>query len=273
MIINIYYSQSNYTLTELIPERSLGRFLHRQADGRKLLVVAITGAHAYGYPHQDSPLVLLGIHVEPTESLVGLHRPHGMDNWVDEFEGHRLDYSSYEVGEALERLLRGDGTILERIMAPRQLIAGHDLSRLRGVARGAVSRRFHTHYRNFCRGVLDTWEEKRPSLQHMLSIYRTALTGIHLLRAGKLELDLPKLAQEYGLTDLPARVRESRLEGERPLDAEEGPWLRLLVRFSALLEDAYDQSPLPREPKHPELAEEYVLDIRRRFFDALTVQD
>ncbi len=259
------------SITQLIPDRSLRRFLHRQAGGRKLLVVAVTGAHAYGYPHGESPLELKGIHVEPTESLVGLHKPHGQDNWVDEFEGHAVDYSSREVGEALSRLLRGDGAVLERIMAPRQLVEGEELSRLRQVARGAVSRRFHGHYRTFCRGVLDNWQDKRPSLQHMLSIYRTALTGIHLLRCGKLELELPTLAREYKLGELLALVRQSR-HGDAPLPAE-GPGLKMLVRLSALIEDSYDQSPLPHDPKRPELAEEYVLDMRRRFFDAPTIQD
>lgn len=260
------------SITELIPERALGRFLHRQAGGRKLVLVAITGAHAYGFPHGDSPLELKAIHVEPTESLLSLSKPHGTDNWVDEFEGYHVDYSSRELGESLERLLRGDGAVLERILAPRQLVRSHDLARLQDVARGVVCRRFYGYYRNFCRGMLDDWAEAKPSLQHVLSAYRTALTGVHLLRAGEVVLDLLQLARTYKLPEVPRLIRESREKGGAEFTAT-GPWLKLLVRLSAQLEDAYDSSNLPSEPERPERAEAYVLDMRRRFFDALTVPD
>lgn len=260
------------TITELIPDRKLLRLIKKQMAGQTLLQLAITGPHAYGYANEKSALQIKGVYVEPTEHLVGLEDAHATANWVGEFEEHRVDYSAVEVGLALKALLRGDGSVLERILAPRQLVVGHDLERLQKIARRLVCRRFHSYYRSFCKGVLaDIEESTHPSVQHVLSAYRTGLTGVHLLRSGEVELELTQLARAYGLREIEQlmalnREKESLLEVRRP-------WTKILTRVHALLDESYDHSELPIDPPEPTAAEEFVLDMRRRFFDAKTVRD
>lgn len=260
------------SITELIPRDRIKRFIKKQAKGQRLLALALTGAHAYGYPHRESPFELKAIHVEPTENLVGLKSPHFTKNWIGEYEGINLDYSSTEIGLILKDLLKGDGAILEIIMAPRQFIKGEDLTRLKKIAKGAISIKFIHYYKGFCNSIIKNWDRKRPSLQHILQIYRTLLTGIHLLREGKFELNLTKLAHRYSLEDIPYMVDDSRRNGQQLLE-DSGVGLSLLSHLSKMVDESKKQSPLPLEPKHPEYAEDYLLDLRRRFYDALTVQD
>jgi predicted nucleotidyltransferase len=260
------------SITQLIPAAILGRFLREQMGATKLLVVAVSGSHAFGYPSPGSPIELKGIHVEPTENLVGLSSPPKAFNWVGEFEAYRIDYSSEELGTALKRLLKGDGSILERVLAPRQMLRSEDLRRLQKVARGVICRRFFSHYRSFSKGVLREYEshEKR-SVRHLLGAYRSALTGVHLLRTGKLELDLKELAGLYGFAQIEELVQLHRTD-EGALLEDNNQWINRLVRLHSLLEHALEESTLPVDPDNPGGVEDYLLDMRRRFFDAATVQ-
>ena len=48
------------------------RFLAEASARREPLVVALSGAHAYGFPSPDSDLDLKAIHIAPTRALLGL---------------------------------------------------------------------------------------------------------------------------------------------------------------------------------------------------------
>jgi predicted nucleotidyltransferase len=263
---------SRTSLTQLIPAPVLGRFLRTHMSATKLLAVAVSGSHAYGYSSAQSPLELKGLHVEATENLVGLSAPPRAFNWVGEFEEHRIDYSSEELGAGLKRLLAGDGSMLERILAPRQLLKSEDLRRLQKVTRGVICRRFFAHYRAFSKGVLRDYEsDEQRTVRHLLGAYRSALTGVHLLRSGKIALDLIDLAQRYGFGQIEELVALHRAQADAVVE-DNNQWLNRLVRLHSLLEQALEESTLPVDPDNPRGVEEYLLDMRRRFFDATTTQ-
>lgn len=258
-----------------MPRDLLMRFLRQRTAEQpaKILLVSVAGAHAHGYAHPNSPLELKGLHVESTEKLLALVQPPRSFNWVGEFEGLPIDYSSLELGPALKRLLSGDGLILERILAPQQLLRSHDVQRLQRITEAAVSRRFYNFYRTCCRTVLQREDEGGAAprrVAHLLGVYRMGLTGVHLLRSGELIFDLAQLAQTYGLAQLTELITLNREQPAATLP-EGSPWINRLVRLSPLLETAFDDSSLPPEPANPEELEEYLMDMRRRFFDALTV--
>jgi hypothetical protein len=260
------------TITQLIPAQVLHRFLRQQVRSN-LLVVSVSGPHAYGYPSPTSPLEVKGLHVEPTESLVGLTQPPKAINWVGEYEGHSIDYSSEELGEGLRKLLKGDGSILERILSPRPMLKGDDLRRLQKVTRGVLSRRFFTYYRSFSRGVLRDYEgSEQRTVRHLLGAYRLALTGVHLLGTGKVVVDLMTLAREYGFSQISELTKVHQKDAGAVLD-EGSQWINRLVRLHSLLDRSMEQSELPADPDDPAGLEEYLLDMRRRFFDAHTLQE
>ena len=258
-------------LPDHIPLDLLKRFVHSQMQ-RKLICVAVSGAHAAGYAMEETPLELKGLHVEPTANLVGLTSPPRAFNWVGEFEGLLIDYSSAEIGPASHLLLRGDGSILERILSSMQVFKGEDLRKLTQVARDAICRRFFEHYRNFSKGVLTEFEGQPPrTVRQALNAYRVGLTGVHLMRTGELDLDLLALARRYKLFRLDDLVRIYR-EGRVKTLEDTSPWVNRMAKLHGLLDAAYEGSELPIDPENPADVEEYLLDMRRRFFDAQTVQ-
>jgi predicted nucleotidyltransferase len=264
---------SSITITTAIPARALRRLVHTRARGRKVLLVSVTGAHAAGFANPTSPIEIKAVFVEPTENLVGLTDPRFTENWVDEFEGHRIDYSALEVGSALRLLHRGDGAILETILAPEQLLENHDASALQRVGRDSICKRLHNYYKNFCKGVMREYEaNESPSAHHMLSVYRTTLTGVHLFRSGELELDLRELCRCYKMREIEALIELNQARANAVLE-ERGRWVRHLVRMHALLEEAVAASSLTAQPARTRHAEDYLLDLRRRFFDAQTLPD
>jgi hypothetical protein len=254
-----------------LPLDSIRRFLHQQMT-RKIIGVSVLGDLAQGFAAAGAPLVLKGLHVEPTENLVGIATSPGTINWVGEHEGLLIDFSSLEIGQASPALLRGDGAVLERVLAPLQVFGGRDLGRLQQVTRGVICRRFFNHYREFSRGVLKDFEGQPPcTLRRCLSAYRSGLTGVHLLRTGEVELDLPALCGSHGYPGLEQLIADHRARPGARLDPD-SPWINRMARLHALLDSAYESSQLPVDPPAPADLEEYLLDMRRRFFDAHTVQ-
>src|SRR3954464_9086806 len=96
---------------------------------------------------------------------------------------------------------------------PCEVVTGQGfLDGLRPLARRCLTRHHYHHYRGFLatqRKLLDKQEPKVAKA--VLYAYRVVLTGIHLLRTGEVEANLPRLAQEYRrpfLADLMAQKRE-----------------------------------------------------------------
>ncbi len=254
-----------------LPHDLLKRFLMEQMS-QKLICAAVSGPHVGGYAGPDSPLEIKGVHVEPTENLVGLNWAPTSVNWVGEYEGYRVDFVSAEIGLVCTALLRGDGSILERILNPLQLMESVDLMRLCKVTDGVLSRRFYNYYNDFARGLLKDHETNpTPTVRRVLQAYRTALTGLHLLQTGELLFDLTTLARAYGQDRLEELMQVARRHSEAHLE-EGSHWINHLARLHPALENSANESPLPPDPPNPAAVEEYLLDMRRRFFDAHTVQ-
>ncbi|MGH9391623.1 MAG: DNA polymerase beta superfamily protein, partial [Vicinamibacteria bacterium] len=82
---------------------ALERFLKAQlgpqgSERRSLLWLALSGAHAYGFPSTDSDLDLKGVHVVPARSLLGLRESQDAVEFVGEWEGREYDFTSNELG-------------------------------------------------------------------------------------------------------------------------------------------------------------------------------
>jgi predicted nucleotidyltransferase len=251
-----------------IPYELLRTFLNTHARGQRLLQVALVGAHGCGFGSDNAPYELKGIFVEPTANLVGLHEPPRTVNWVGELQGLRIDYSAHEIGHGLRALLRGDGSVLERILAPEQLLPQPALAQLQAIARGTISQRFYAHYRSYGRGLRPQTEAAVPTINHLLMAFRIALTGAQLLETGTLTMDLLTLARGRGLEpQITALVQQNR-DVAHAVAEPGGGWSKLWTRIQALLEESLDASELPEEPRGTKLAEMYLLDLRRRAFDA-----
>jgi hypothetical protein len=97
----------------------------------------------------------------------------------------------------------------------------------------------------------------------LLYVFRTALTGVHLLRAGEVEPDLPRLLERYPrfarVAELVARKRAGT---EKVTLEDDAPWLPLVAEVHAALDEAHATSKLPDAPAAAEALSAWVVDVR-----------
>jgi hypothetical protein len=231
-----------------------------------VVALALSGAHAYGFPSPDSDLDLKGIHVTGARALLGLKpKPESRDALVD-FEGREHDYTTNDLGAAMTQLLAGNGNFIERLLGPFPLIETAAGRRLAELARQSLSRRVHHHYRGFMGGVLREYAREKAKgeqkAKRLLYAYRTALTGMHLLRAGELETDVRPLARRYGYAASVEALISVKTEAEHAFVDEDRPYLDELTEVEAELARARDASVLPERPLNVEAVERFVIELR-----------
>lgn len=250
----------------LTPDLELGRrFVRSRALPGRPLVVAVTGAHLYGFPSPDSDLDLKGFHLARTRDLLGLRKPDETVDCIEIFEGEECDLTSHEIAKALALLYGGNGNVLEQILSPLQLFESEELEDLRRLAKGALSKRFASHYRGFFRGT-QREHAREPKAKTMLYAYRVALTGIHLFATAELEACVLPLAPRYGFPDVLELVdRKARGDEKGALESVEDEHHRQSwPKLEAMLDETLATSALPDEPANREEAEDFLVGLRLR---------
>ncbi|MCP3097481.1 nucleotidyltransferase domain-containing protein [Myxococcus sp. K15C18031901] len=248
------------------------RVLDEESTRREHLVVALSGAHAYGFPSPDSDLDLKSIHVASTATLLGLQPRHITAERLQVVDGVEVDYSSNELHPVLLGLLQGNGNYFERVLGAIPVRTSPELPALQPLVAGVLSRRVHRHYRGFAHGQLREWEKSGfRSAKKLLYVLRTTLTGTHVLRTGVLETDVTELLDLYGFSEAHALVEQKRRGEKSELpDALSETWRREVSRSFEVLDQALSASVLPEEPpaQAVEALEAWLLDVRRRKFVA-----
>ena len=244
------------------------RAMAEESSARHHVVIALTGAHAYGFPSPDSDLDLKAIHIEKTERLLGLARSREVADRLEVIDGVEIDYTSNEIRPALAGILAGNGNYIERILGELIWATSPEHEALKPLVERSLSRRVYKHYRGFAssqRHALD--EAEQPTAKKLLYVLRTALTGAHLLRTGELRVDLSTVAGEYGFGHA-AELIETKRRGELvPLTADQyQSWQGDLDRLFALLDQSLEDSCLPVEPSAGDSAalESWLIEVRRQ---------
>jgi predicted nucleotidyltransferase len=248
------------------PDLETGRWFIDQHGAPNTLCVAVTGAHAYGFPSADSDLDLKGIHIAPTAALVSLNPPLDSIDAITEFDGIEIDYTSHELGFALKLLLQGNGNILERILSPFQVVRSDRREWLQGLTRASVSRRFYRHYHGFFANMQAECRKVHKTAKHYLYAYRSALTGVHLLRTGECVLDVEVLARDYGFDAVGGLLEIKRGGTEQQRVNDVGRYEEDWPRLDALLNTAHRESTLPDNAPNADALSAFVIEERRRYF-------
>ena len=224
--------------------------LRQLVEGQRYapLFVSVSGAHLYGFPSPDSDVDLRGAHLLPLRAVVGLDLPDQTVERKLDLAGVEVELVSHDLGKYLRLLVKNNGYVLEQIFSPL-VVTGQDfLDELRPLARRCITRHHYYHYRGFFatqRKLLDKQEPK--IVKTALYAYRVLLTGIHLLRTGEVEANLPRLADEYRrpfLGELIARKQQEK--GSAP-DLDWSFHDAQLRELEGLLDRAYQESALPVE--------------------------
>jgi hypothetical protein len=227
--------------------------LHRivAAQPYPLLFATISGAHLYGFPSPDSDFDLRGAHVLPVERVVGL------DVRGETVEDSRiiegLDIVSHDVKKFFGLMLKKNGYVLEQLYSPLIVHTTPEHDELKRIAQGCITRHHSHHYFGFAETQWKLFDKEHPRrVKPLLYVYRVLLTGIHLMRTGKIEANLVTLNQEFGLPYIPDLVarklagpEKSKLE-DADIAFHESEYQRLRGELQA----AHNASRLPESPSH-----------------------
>lgn len=242
------------------------RFLAANPPPGAVVLCAITGSHIYGFSSPDSDIDIKGIHIAPTEQVLGLRPVSEAFDRLTDFEGVECDLTTHELGKALSLMLRGNGNMLERIFSPIQLTDGPAVAQLQALARGALSRQSLNHYLGFFKGMQrESLRQEVPRAKTLLYSYRVALTGIHLLRTGEVISDLPALAEAHRYPEVDELIEVKRAGKEKgTLSAAAAErFQQAWPRLEAGLREAHDSSPLPEAPANAAAVNDWLVTQRR----------
>lgn len=223
-------------------------FLAEVSARRRHLVVALSGAHAYGFPSPDSDLDLKAIHIAPTRALLGFGRAGSTSDRLEIREGVEVDYSSNELRDVLHGALKGNGNYIERVLSGFYLQADPLLEELKPLVAAALCRKVHGHYFGFASQLARRLDQPGATVKHLLYVLRCALTGAHMLRTGSCETDLSVLATPHGFPEAHDLIAAKRAGERTPLEASALDAARsLAARALAALDAAVEGSVLPME--------------------------
>jgi predicted nucleotidyltransferase len=212
------------------------------------LFVTVSGAHLYGFPSPDSDVDLRGAHLLPLRAVVGLDLPSETVERKLDLAGTEVEVVSHDLGKYLRLLVKNNGYVLEQIFSPLVVTGQEFLDELRPLARRCITRHHYHHYRGFIATQRKLLGKQEPKVaKTLLYAYRVLLTGIHLLRTGEVEANLPRLAQEYRRPYLGELIAQKRQEKGPTSGLDWGFHDAQLRELEGLLEQAFRESALPDE--------------------------
>ena len=216
-----------------------------------LVFATISGAHLYGFPSPDSDYDLRGVHVLPVRDVLRLDAPQETIEASGFRGGLEIDLVTHDVRKFFRLMLRKNGYVLEQLFSPLVVHMTPEHDELKRIGLRCITRHHAHHYLGFSRTQWNLFEKERPRrIKPLLYVYRVLLTGIHLMRTGQIEANLPRLNESFSLPYLPALV-ERKLAGpeqstlaEADLAFHHAEYLRL----RQLLTDEFERSRLPEIP-------------------------
>lgn len=238
---------------------------HVDSHPHRLLFATISGAHLYGFPSPDSDFDLRGVHVLPLEAVLGLHIS---DETIEKDtidDGLEIDLVTHDVKKYFELMLRRNGYVLEQIFSPLVVFTTPEHAELKSIASGCITKHHAHHYLGFA----DTqWKlfgkGNPPRVKPLLYVYRVLLTGIHLMKTGRIEANLATLSSETQLRfldELIARKREGAEQGTLP-SADLAFHERQVQNLFDTLKLAHEESDLPDQPSSKAALHDLLIRLR-----------
>jgi predicted nucleotidyltransferase len=213
-----------------------------------LLFATVSGAHLYGFPSPDSDYDLRGVHVLPAREVVGLGPLRETVESEGVFEGVEIDLVTHDVTKFMRLMLKKNGYVLEQLLSPLIVQTTPEHEELKALAAACITKNHGHHYLGFAETQWGLFTKETPArVKPLLYVYRVLLTGIQLMRTGKVEANLVTLNREFGLAHIGELVarKTSGAENQAMSGADtafhEGEYRRLV----ALLEEERDRSSLP----------------------------
>lgn len=241
--------------------------LHRivASQPHPLVFATISGAHLYGFPSPDSDFDLRGSHLLPLQRVVGLDVT---DETVEDsrvIEGLEMDIVSHDLRKFIGLLLKKNGYVLEQLFSPLVVQTSPTHEQMKALAVGYITRHHSHHYFGFAETQWKLFSKEQPRrVKPLLYVYRVLLTGIHLLRTGRVEANLAILNEDFRLPFIPDLIARKLGGPEQSVlpDADLAFHEAQYERLRTQLQEAHDASSLPELPS----------DATRAALDALLIR-
>jgi hypothetical protein len=244
--------------------------LHRVAEreilksGSAPLFVTVSGAHLYGFPSEDSDFDLRGCHLMPLARVVALRPAKETIEFSGLDERRQIDLVSHDAAKFFRLMLKKNGYLMEQVFSPLVIVGGPRLDELREIARRCITRHLYHHYRGFAENEIRRFQTAEGrTIKTLLYVYRVLLTGIHALRAGEIQANLPRLLdllpQPGAVRDLiHAKTQEKRVLTETRAAAHAG----IVAFLQQQLSEAFERSTLPEEPEGASDLDAFLVRLR-----------
>jgi predicted nucleotidyltransferase len=230
-----------------------------------LLSATISGAHLYGFPSPDSDYDLRGVHVLPVRSVIGLDPAEETVEIARRRGGFELDLVTHDVKKFCVLMLRRNGYVLEQLYSPLVVHTTAAHEELKAIGKGCITRFHSHHYLGFAETQWKLFDKERPRrLKPLLYLYRVLLTGIHLMRTGEIEANLPTLNQDFHLPYIEDLIR-LKTEGSESAMLPESDVAFHFAEFNRLrrdLEEAAERTALPRDHSAKPALHDFVVRTR-----------
>src|ERR1700756_1400699 len=178
-----------------------------------LLFATISGAHLYGFPSPDSDFDLRGVHMLPLKEVVGFQTALETIEKSGVHDGLEIDLVTHDAKKFFGLLLKKNGYVLEQVLSPLVVHTTPEHAELKEIAKECITRHHAHHYQGFAETQWQLFQkEDPPHVKPLLYVYRVLLTGIHLMRTGRIEANLIALNEDFRLPYLAELVRR-KIEG------------------------------------------------------------
>ena len=243
--------------------------LHKQVATHPypLMFATISGAHLYGFPSPDSDFDLRGVHLLPLRDVVGMTEGEETVEKSGIHDGLEIDLVTHDAKKFFGLMLKKNGYVLEQLLSPLIVFTTPEHQELKQIAADCITKHHAHHYFGFSETQWTLFQKADPPhVKPLLYVYRVLLTGIHLMRTGKIEANLIRLNDEARLpyiADLVARKTGGpelgRLEAA-DLTFHEAEYERL----RSALQATFEESHLPEAPNAAAALNELLVRIRLR---------
>ena len=216
-----------------------------------LVFATISGAHLYGFPSPDSDVDWRGAHNVALPDLLGLTVKNETLENSRVIEGLEMDIVSHDIRKFMGLLLKKNGYVLEQLFSPLVVESSDAHAELKRISAGCVTRHHSHHYLGFAATQWKLFQKESPRrVKPILYVFRVLLTGIWLMRTGRIEAHLPTLNESFQLGYLPELIAskvtgvEKQTLADGDIDFFEKEFERLMVE----LELAHEKSTLRERP-------------------------
>lgn len=211
-----------------------------------------TGSHAFGCAGPTSDLDIHGVHLLPLSHVLGMneHSHETIERKVGSGNAHpALEIATHDLKKFIMLLLKGNGNVLEDLYSPIVLVTSPLHERLQVLGRGCITKKCSLHYRGMAFNQQRNLQNNE--VKKLIHMYRCLLMGIHLMRTGTIEMNLPTLAGEYGYHKPVSMLITRKTSGEQFPPMTESVVSKHLATFDTLmqqLEHEAEVSALPEQP-------------------------